>query len=266
MIVVPDDQATKVNPSPDADSDPPPGYSEFYEAQAASSTAAQYPPAPPNTKPSNFIRILQPNSKIKGSWTIDPALRIPTAFLPPLAPNETEATRQNLNLESRNGTVDADVYIIPTREADQKPSNQRVTMHTSSTNGSVTTMVHDMIASGPEKTRLPLLISTGSTNGRVSVYLPRSFHGFVSVELRNGSLRYSRDVQELLTPLSEVNRTQRAFIGHFDPSELENDTEWTGDELIVRANNGNVRVSFDDEVNPVASLSEGGFWARLFGL
>lgn len=227
----------------------------------------------------------QPNSRIKGSWIIDPALRIPTAFLPPLLPNETALTRKNLNLESRNGTVDADVYVMPTRRADRKPSNHRVTIHTSSTNGTVTTTVvsgainlhrklstyhqgqHDVTASESEKTRLPLLISTSSANGRIYVYLPRSFQGLVSVEIRNGSLRYSSDVQALLTPLSDFNRTQRAFIGHLDTSELEHNAEWTGDELTVRATNGNVRISFDDEVDSLPTPIGGrGFWTKLFWL
>ncbi len=56
----------------------------------------------------------------------------------------------------------------------------------------------------PRKLGLPLLISTSSSNGRVFVYLPRSFHGLVSAEIRNGSLRYSDDVQALLTPLSST--------------------------------------------------------------
>ena len=85
--------------------------------------------------------MVQPNSRIHGSWIIDPALRIPSAFLPPLLPNEAAATRRNLNIESRNGTVDADVYVMPTRRADRKPSNQRVAIHTSSTNGTVSTTV-----------------------------------------------------------------------------------------------------------------------------
>ncbi|KJA15295.1 hypothetical protein HYPSUDRAFT_48522 [Hypholoma sublateritium FD-334 SS-4] len=274
MIVVPDDQEAnkpaagtyKVNRSPEVDIDPPPGYSELHEAYAESPTAARYPPAPPNIKPSNFIRIMQPNARIKASWIIDPALRIPTAFLPPLLPNETAATRQNLNLETRNGTVDADVYVMPTRRADRKPSNQRLIIHTSSTNGTVTTTVHDVVTSESEKTRLPLLISTSSANGRVFVYIPRSFQGLVRAEIRNGSLRYSSDVQALLTPLSDFNRTQRAFIGHLDTSKLENNAEWTGDELIVRAANGNVRISFDDEVDRPPTPIEGGFWTRLFWL
>ena len=68
--------------------------------------------------------------------------------------------------------------------------------------------------------------------------------------------------------MSDFNRTQRAFIGSFDTSELEDSAEWTGDELAVRAANGNVRISFDDEVDPMVNPIGlgGGFWTRLFWL
>lgn len=125
--------------------DLPPIYTQSHEGNAESSTSN--PPSssrsPPNIKPSNHIRVLQQNTSIKGSWLINPALRIPAVFLPPLADDETDTTRKNISLESKNGSLEVAIYVVPTQGegADPKPSRQRVTIDTSSRNGPVTTAV-----------------------------------------------------------------------------------------------------------------------------
>lgn len=74
---------------------------------------------------------------------IDPTLVIPPALLPPLAEGETEDTRRNLMLDSKNGTVDADVYILPLRSESSAvmKQRQRTTILAKSWNGSVTTKI-----------------------------------------------------------------------------------------------------------------------------
>lgn len=65
------------------------------------------------------------------------------------------------------------------------------------------------------------------------------------------------------TQFSDVDRTQRSFIGHFDPSEWMHDAKWIGDELYVEAKNGNINVHFDDEVDPPKPRSPG-FFERIY--
>ena len=129
----------------DRDQDLPPVYTQSQggDGNAESSTSTAPSRSPPNIKPSNHIRVLQPSANIKGTWMINPALRIPAVFLPPLAADETETTRKNISLESKNGNLEVAIYVVPTQGegADPKPSKQRATMHTSSLNGSVTTVV-----------------------------------------------------------------------------------------------------------------------------
>ena len=94
----------------------------------------------PNERPSNFISISKINGAVQGTWVINPGLVLPSALLPPLEKGETEETRKNLSLDSRNGAIDADVYVLPppsTSSALVKP-RQRVTIHAKSWNGAVT--------------------------------------------------------------------------------------------------------------------------------
>ena len=82
----------------------------------------------------------------------------------------------------------------------------------------------------------------------------------------NGSIRLTSTLQACVTPFSDVNHVQRSFIGHFDPTEWENDAKWTGDELTIDARNGNVNIYFIDENDqPAPSKSRAsGFFGRFF--
>ncbi|KAF8190509.1 hypothetical protein BJ912DRAFT_965312 [Pholiota molesta] len=200
----------------------------------------------PDIKPSNFVALFRSNSSISGEWIIEPALLIPPTMLPPLSGNETEETRRNLSLESHSGSVDAEIFIMPhNNEASSQVQQQRnrVFIETSSRNGSVTTKVHDVPSTNPNQPAFRF-------NGRVTLYLPRSFKGLVNLKTGNGSIRLSSAMKASETQFSDVDRTKRSFIGDFDPSEWMDDAKWTGDQLYVEAKSGNINVHFDDEVDP----------------
>ena len=119
-------------------SDPPPSYSAIQDLPLASTNSfAQNPD--PSIKPSNFVYLSKTNSKIRGSWVVDPAVVIPRDFLPPLTSGETELTRKNLSLRSTNGSIHADVFVLPTSAEviAAKQLRGRVLIHASSTNGSI---------------------------------------------------------------------------------------------------------------------------------
>lgn len=105
----------------------------------------------PDLKPSNFVRLSRSNSSVKGVWIVDPSMIIPAAFLPPLEGGQTEEMRENLYLFSKNGAVDAEVYLLPrtvpveershgaASVVDTKPAlRPQVIFRARSSNGSVT--------------------------------------------------------------------------------------------------------------------------------
>ena len=89
----------------------------------------------PNIKPTNFINLNRANEAIKGSWLIDPSLCFPPSFLPP---PPTNGARSNLSLESKNGAIDADIFVMPTSHLHKNASNV-IFIVTQSNNGSVKT-------------------------------------------------------------------------------------------------------------------------------
>ncbi|KAF8908557.1 hypothetical protein CPB84DRAFT_1674153, partial [Gymnopilus junonius] len=220
----------------------------------------------PDVKPSNYIHVSRANGGVKGVWVLDPSLVIPSALLPPLSSGETEDARKNLILESKNGNVHGDVYTLPLRDEPTAivKHRQHISILAKSWNGNVTAKIHDL-QSHPNETRLPLHISCTTTNGNVNVYLPRSFEGVINMTTRNGVPRFSEAVQSLVVPISDISGVHRSFLGHFDASKWEGDTEWVGDELNAGSSNGQVKVFFEDEAGAQGPSGKSqGFFERLF--
>jgi len=215
----------------------------------------------PNIKPSNFVTVGRANDCIKGSWLIDPSLFIPSSFLPPLQPG---GARRNLFLESKNGAIDADVYLLPTSYSDQNTSKY-ILIHTQSNNGSVRTRLHEVNSSTGE-VRLPIRLSTLSDNGSINVQIPRSFSGPIRIRTHHGSIQFSAAVHVHLTQFSEMDGVQRSFLGNFNPSQWEIGVPWEGDELLIETKNGSVKVFFDDEGDGPTTLRGQSFFSRFFPL
>lgn len=95
----------------------------------------------PGIKSSNFVSISRNNGSVKDRWLLDTGLMIPASQLPPLPAGETEDSRKNLSIESRNGEIVADITLAqhnPGREA-KTLGRRRATIYARSSNGSVTT-------------------------------------------------------------------------------------------------------------------------------
>jgi hypothetical protein len=108
--------------------------------------------------------------------------------------------------------------------------------------------------------RLPLDISAASTNGRIDIYLPRSFNGPLRLKLSNGRLRYSNAVEAMITPFSDVQGMRRSYLGPLDTSQMDRDAKWEGDELYAQSSNGSINIYFDDEVDQSNSPSSNPFF------
>jgi hypothetical protein len=101
--------------------DPPPSY-----------TLSTSSPPP---KASNFVAISKSNGHVKGSWTIDPSLLVPTSFLPSLAEHET---RKNFSASTNNGVIDLDLTIVPSNNDIIQGEKKRATIYLNSNNGMLT--------------------------------------------------------------------------------------------------------------------------------
>lgn len=110
----------------------------------------------PDIPPTNFAKIRRTNESIKGKFVIDPGLSIPDGVLsyPEAAAHEhdpeytvSEGPRKNLQLESINGSINVDVWLIDCEEDVSRVEElKRAELEVSSKNGSVSLRLVSLIS------------------------------------------------------------------------------------------------------------------------
>jgi len=211
-------------------------YTNVSPPQAGSSSMAA---AAPQQKATNFVFVEMANSKVRGSYHIDPSLSIPAALLPPSVAALPEFQRKNIHLFSKNGSVESDVLFSSSNEERDAKRAKRATLAAGSANGSVTIRVRRQ-AVGAIKRVTPIQISVASRNGSVRVSVPADFVGPMTITSHNGSIKLSQGLTARCATNTHEKHTKRCFIG--DMSLYEGD-EWYGDELNIESNNGSVTVN-----------------------
>ncbi|KAG0702191.1 hypothetical protein DFH29DRAFT_512264 [Suillus ampliporus] len=188
----------------------PPAYSNHVQrSQIGSSCSTEFQPP---SKPINFLSLILKDKPIRGSYVIDPLMQIPLNLLPPLNAGETDQDRKNLYLRTKDGSINADIWLIGQEEATPKNGN-RTTLSLSSKDGSITAKINTV------KVVAPFLLDIYARDGRVTVLLPRSFHGLLLLTTRQ-SAKLSDDLLQRSTTLSTVEKTQRYFVGDLFASNV----------------------------------------------
>ncbi|KAJ7624308.1 hypothetical protein DFH06DRAFT_1230147 [Mycena polygramma] len=279
MIITPDSDSKlkDVGAQPDVvvnrtetPDDPPPAYMHTdAKASVAGPERTSEPPlpllppilTPPSTvKPTNYLSLSRGNGSIKGTYVIDPRVNVPQFLLPPLAADETEATRRNVFLHTSNGSIDVDLFVVG-----EATGKEKVDMLVKSSNGSITVKLHAAPTPRP-----PVHLKASSSNGTITLHLPHSFRGPLTLRTRNGSIRFSGTLATNTTTFSEAGGVRRCFVGEF-ADWAERPEGWAGDEVNLESSNGSVRVQYDVETSSSAG-GEGakgkgkGIFGRLLGL
>ncbi|KIM56677.1 hypothetical protein SCLCIDRAFT_131939, partial [Scleroderma citrinum Foug A] len=209
-------------------------------------------------KPTNFLCVDQRNGAIKGTYIIDPSLQIPESHLPPpvkTGEGGAEGERKNLYLHTRDGSVDVDVWLVG-HKSRSKESTKRTTLYVSSNDGAITTKIQaiDNID--------PFFLNIFTKDGKITVLLPRSFHGPITMTSGDGSCTLSNDMLKTSTHLGVADRTTRYFVGQYALSSMQN--VWEGDEVKVETRDGKIKVRYIDEVVQSSSSSSWCIFSRLF--
>ncbi|KAG8975240.1 hypothetical protein FRC05_006183 [Tulasnella sp. 425] len=229
------------------------------------------PSSPPTGPPSarvNHLYIHRKNDGVRGNYTVDVDLVVPPQLLPDPAPEET---MDNLRLSSNNGNVNADVALVGRGDkraslvAKSKNGNVKFKLvssidSTTARKGSVTYNCDDSQLS---RHSCSFRLVAESSNGNVTVYLPRDFTGPVTSSTDNGGLDLSNAIKQNYTPFSEDKKVAKGFIGDWSSSgygeAMQAGAEWTGDEVVAGSKNGRVKLYYIDEFN-----AGGGFFSSWF--
>ncbi|KAI6104093.1 hypothetical protein F5141DRAFT_1126954 [Pisolithus sp. B1] len=207
----------------------------------------------PKGNPTNYLSVSEMDNSIKGTYIIDPSVHVPSTYLPPLGEGETERDRKNLHLRTRDGSVDVDVWLVG-HQGRSEARKRRTTLHVSSRDGSIAVKVHAIDAIEP------FFLDIFTRSGRITVLLPRSFHGPVTLKSRDRSCTLSDELLQNSTRLGVADYTTRFFVGDF-PAACDSVSQWEGYELKAETRDGRVRVKYVDEVRPG---SKPGLFSRIF--
>jgi len=232
----------------DDTNDLPPAYSQV--ASSSQQPLTRHPRA------TNYLYISEQYNSLKGSYTIDPSMSIPSSVLPKLEDDETELDRKNLRLRTEHGSINADVlFVSPQSSAtpdDVTP--KRATLEASSEHGSVNVRLR---TSGSVP---PFHLKAHSSTGSLTINIPRSFHGFLKLKKQYSSIKLSDELAAEGTALSAVDGVSMWFIGDFGSFQ----GEWEGDEVEADTVHGSIKVRYTEEQG--VGTAKSGFFSRIFGL
>ncbi|KAG8950323.1 hypothetical protein FRC04_007765 [Tulasnella sp. 424] len=203
------------------------------------------PTGPPSARV-NHLYIHRKHDGVRGNYTVDVDLVVPTQLLPDPTPGEA---MDNLRLSSDHGSVNADVVLVGR-------GDKRASLVATSKNGSVKFKLLS-------RHNCSFRLVAESPNGTITVYLPRDFTGPITSSTDNGGLDLSNAIKQNYTPFSEDQKVAKGFIGDWSSSgygeAMQAGAEWTGDELVADCKNGRVKLYYIDEFN-----AGGGFFSSWF--
>ncbi|KAH8116222.1 hypothetical protein DFH11DRAFT_1876733 [Phellopilus nigrolimitatus] len=281
-----------VTPSPTHFRDPfPGGPPRPVQAAASGSSASALPvpdahplsalPPPPGVPRSACTHVRRKNVMLTGRFVVDPYLPLPP--LPPDAGADAEeeedyggfglfdeaggrdaGERPNLRLENKNGSIDAEVWVVggEGREKDDEDAGKKkATMDVRVKNGFVALKMNASRAAPSFALRV------AAKNGGVRVYVPRRFVGPLTTRTRNGWVQLSPALAARVTNFSEVRGTRKGFVGNYAASGYGNG-EWQGSSLDISCENGRIKLFFADEAGEKEKEGKGAgaLLGRVFGL
>ncbi|KAJ7624839.1 hypothetical protein FB45DRAFT_924331 [Roridomyces roridus] len=242
-------------------SSPPP-----FPTASSSSPSPYYPVVPDTVKPTNLLSLSRSTNSVKGTYVIDPRIKIPSTLLPPLTDGETEATRRNMSIQTSTGSINVDVFVVGDGCVKRKCA-----LFLKSPYGSISAKLH----AAPVGARPPFTIRAESSNGSITLHLPLSFRGPLTIHTQYGSVRLASSLDAATTTFSEVDGTRRYFVGDFSDYEGEEEGAlWFGDEAHLETTYGSVKVQYEAAFNETSESDlgsgkgkgKGSFFGKLLGL
>lgn len=213
----------------------------------------------------SFFSIHRASTSIQGPFTINPYLHIPAALLSPRSSRGGDQRRKNLSLAVENGGIDVDIFLVgdPPSNAVSKPlqttMDLRLLAGAKNTHPLVARIVSNfclrmgftsnfsiyLLQHTPNLVRPSFHLEAFGLDGYLSLHLPTSFQGLVTVEVKSGDLNahisLSREFKDVSMILSETS-TKRGFflgeLGGWSPGEQG----WEGDQVDISVQAGRVRL------------------------
>nr|GAT50898.1 predicted protein [Mycena chlorophos] len=183
-------------------------------------------------------------------------------MLAPLEKYETEETRKNLWLRTKDGSVDADVWVVGGTGADTEwKGRQKAQLGVKTKDGRVSLRLHSL-APSPSAPRTPISLFMKTKDGSLRLSIPRTFMGPLTITRKDARYRFSPALSAVTTVFSDSRGVTRCFVGNLAHSGwADAPGAWGGDEVDIITHDGRVSVQFDDEVDIITH--DGRVWVQF---
>ncbi|KAI9432962.1 hypothetical protein H4582DRAFT_1820433, partial [Lactarius indigo] len=206
---------------------------------------------PPDLPPTNYLHVKEKNNSIKTKILLDLSMPPPQVSALPTGIHDPDMS--HLIMDSHNGAVSSEVWVhrpdLGDTASGRKDKRKRVRLEFRSHNGAIKALVH--IHPSMAEPRPFLQIEAKGHNGSVTISIPRSFRGQLTLHTDNGRVVLSSALAPRASMLSGLNGSHTYFVGERpDGDKWRTGTSGEGeevDEVIGWSKNGSVKVSYDDE-------------------
>ncbi|KLO16663.1 hypothetical protein SCHPADRAFT_202760 [Schizopora paradoxa] len=262
---------------------------------SSSSPSAQFDPSHspidpahqlPDIPTSNFVSIFKRDGAIRQSFVIDTSLDVPQdlspvppppppkpattspSFIDKIIPSSMKedrfalpenAPRPHLKLESRDGSINANVWLVHSEQGrvdtSACPEKEKAIFDIGTKDGSVIVKLHSL-------TEQKVSMRVWSKDGRITVYIPSSFVGPVNIYTGDGAIIPSAGVSKRLSTFAQHNKTQRSFLGDFKSAGYSDAASWNGSSLDILTKDGRVQLFYVEELD---GLKPQGIMSKLLG-
>ena len=254
MILTDTDGKTSFN-SPEHDEGvPPPPYSPLPPRSSVKPASQSLDLPPPDLAPTNYVHSNDKNDSAKRKILLDLSISRPPASALPEGRTQGK-DGPHLALDSHNGTVFGEVWVLRANRV--AVARERARLHFRTHNGTFKALVH--VHPATVEPRPFLNIDVKVHNGTVAIAIPRCFRGQLKLRTGNGTVRLSPALAPRAATLTALDGTHTYFVGERPGSGLwhtgESEDGEEVDGLIGSSNNGDVKISYDDE--DASSVSTG---------
>ncbi|KAF8233109.1 hypothetical protein L208DRAFT_909131 [Tricholoma matsutake] len=217
--------------------------------------------------PNRFQALARASASIKGKFTVNPYLHVPAALLAPLpglsGRDVADGLRKNLKFEVENGGIDVEIFLVGEPELGAGDPDAPVLRTT------LDLKIRNNAGPGSAKNNFPLIakihtptlhrppfhLIASAHDGYLSLHLPPSFHGLLTVTIKlnhgppHNCPHLPLDAHISLSPtfaqnsmiLSETGMTRAYFVGEMGGWAREQQS-WEGDRVDVGVGAGLVRL------------------------
>ncbi|EJD41997.1 hypothetical protein AURDEDRAFT_168994 [Auricularia subglabra TFB-10046 SS5] len=172
-----------------------------------------------------------------------------------LAPLDEGEERRNLLIDVPEHEVDADVWIVAGTgvETDVK-AGRRTDVEVVGRH--VHLRVHE---TGPSPLSLTL---KAANSGNISLALPRSFRGPITIHSQQARIVFSPAMGALAATFSDYGELRKCFVGDFRALGF-GEGAWEGPAVEIHAPEGRVKLRFADEPEPKTPTRPWWDWSVL---